>query len=74
MTHEPTIPWPEVMETRVAEIRSATVRLSLLVSMVAALWAVASEGVLDPGKATFLLALAGIAGRSTVGYVRVRRH
>ncbi|MYV98389.1 hypothetical protein [Streptomyces sp. SID3343] len=73
MTYEPTIPWTEARETLGIAVWSANIRLSLVVPAVSVPWAIAGEQILDPTKVAFLLAMAGVAGRSAVGWTRLTR-
>lgn len=73
VTHEPTIPWTAGRETCGVCVCAVNVRLDLVVAVVSVPWALAAGGVPDPATAAFLLAMAGVAGRSGFGWARLRR-
>ncbi|MGW9211029.1 hypothetical protein ACWGR4_29095 [Embleya sp. NPDC055664] len=52
---------------------AVNVRLDLVVAVASVPWALAAGGVPDPATAAFLLAMAGVAGRSGFGWARLRR-
>ncbi|MEU0936737.1 hypothetical protein [Embleya sp. NPDC005971] len=43
-------------------------------SVVVAPWVISGEGALDPSRGALLMAMAAVAAKSSIGFVRVRRH
>jgi hypothetical protein len=73
VTHEPTIPWSAGRETCGIAVWGANIRLDLAVALACVPWAITGGGVPDPASAAFLLAMAGVAGRSGVAWTRLTR-